>query len=60
MTVPVIDGIDMKNWEYRSVYGSADRHFRGIFEWGLLYKETEIPQEENDRRPRKSMPFRYG
>lgn len=28
MTVPVIDGIDMHTWEYRSVYGSADKHFR--------------------------------
>eukprot|EP01133_Synstelium_polycarpum_P030678 gene30678-38223_t len=33
MTVPVIDGIDSKTWEYSSVYGRADRHFRGIFEW---------------------------
>ncbi|VDM73669.1 unnamed protein product [Strongylus vulgaris] len=28
MTVPVIDGIDANTWEYRSVYGQADRHFR--------------------------------
>lgn len=28
MTVPVIDGIDMDTWEYRRVYGAADRHFR--------------------------------
>lgn len=58
MTVPVIDGIDMKTWEYRSVYGAADRHFRGIFEWGLLYKETEISPEEQARRKQNSEPFR--
>ncbi|KAH7729928.1 N-acetylgalactosaminyltransferase [Aphelenchoides avenae] len=58
MTVPVIDGIDMNNWEYRRVYGDADRHFRGIFEWGLLYKETEIPVEEKKRRKKHSEPFR--
>lgn len=58
MTVPVIDGIDMNNWSYRRVYGSADRHFRGIFEWGLLYKETEITKEELQRRKRNSEPFR--
>ncbi|KHN88902.1 putative N-acetylgalactosaminyltransferase 7 [Toxocara canis] len=58
MTVPVIDGIDMHTWAYRRVYGSADRHFRGIFEWGLLYKETEITKEEARRRKYNSQPFR--
>ncbi|KAI6225503.1 Polypeptide N-acetylgalactosaminyltransferase [Aphelenchoides fujianensis] len=58
MTVPVIDGIDMNTWEYRRVYGDADRHFRGIFEWGLLYKETEISPEEKARRKFNSEPFR--
>lgn len=58
MTVPVIDGIDMNTWEYRRVYGEADRHFRGIFEWGLLYKETELSPEENKFRKFNSQPFR--
>ncbi|VDN54632.1 unnamed protein product [Dracunculus medinensis] len=58
MTVPIIDGIDMHTWAYRSVYGKADYHFRGIFEWGLLYKETEITEEEIARRKFKSEPFR--
>jgi polypeptide N-acetylgalactosaminyltransferase len=58
MTVPVIDGIDMTTWEYRRVYGAADVHFRGIFEWGLLYKETEISKEEKDGRKHNSQPFR--
>ncbi|CAD5223591.1 unnamed protein product [Bursaphelenchus okinawaensis] len=58
MTVPIIDGIDMNTWEYRRVYGGADRHFRGIFEWGLLYKETELPAEEKERRIHNSEPFR--
>ncbi|KAK6049882.1 glycosyltransferase, group 2 family protein [Cooperia oncophora] len=58
MTVPVIDGIDAKTWEYRSVYGQADRHFSGIFEWGLLYKETAISEAERNSRPHNSMPFR--
>lgn len=77
MTVPVIDGIDANTWEYRSVYGTADRHFRwlswtlyylhllknillsGIFEWGLLYKETAISDAERTSRPYNSMPFRW-
>ncbi|KAL3091711.1 hypothetical protein niasHT_024293 [Heterodera trifolii] len=58
MTVPVIDGIDMNTWEYRRVYGEADRHFRGIFEWGLLYKETELPEREIKQRHHNSEPFR--
>lgn len=58
MTVPVIDGIDMNTWEYRRVYGEADRHFRGIFEWGLLYKETELSPEEKKLRKFNSEPFR--
>ncbi|EYC21686.1 hypothetical protein Y032_0019g3959 [Ancylostoma ceylanicum] len=58
MTVPVIDGIDANTWEYRSVYGQADRHFSGIFEWGLLYKETAISAKERDSRAHNSMPFR--
>uniref|UniRef100_A0A915DZV3 Glycosyltransferase 2-like domain-containing protein n=1 Tax=Ditylenchus dipsaci TaxID=166011 RepID=A0A915DZV3_9BILA len=58
MTVPVIDGIDMNTWEYKRVYGEADKHFRGIFEWGLLYKETELPDEEKKHRKHNSEPFR--
>ncbi|KAI3415635.1 hypothetical protein GPALN_005232 [Globodera pallida] len=58
MTVPVIDGIDMNTWAYRRVYGEADRHFRGIFEWGLLYKETELSEREKRQRLHNSEPFR--
>ncbi|KAJ8953844.1 hypothetical protein NQ318_006695 [Aromia moschata] len=57
MTVPVIDGIDHKTFEYRPVYGD-DRHFRGIFEWGMLYKETEVPQRELNRRKHNSEPYK--
>ncbi|OZC08256.1 hypothetical protein X798_04735 [Onchocerca flexuosa] len=58
MTVPVIDGIDKDDWSYRIVYSSVDRHYRGIFEWGLLYKETEISAQELRRRKYSSEPFR--
>lgn len=57
MTVPVIDGIDHKSFEYRPVYGD-DRHFRGIFEWGMLYKENEVPQRELDKRKHNSEPYK--
>ncbi|CAB3398994.1 unnamed protein product [Caenorhabditis bovis] len=58
MTVPVIDGIDSNTWEYRSVYGSPNAHHSGIFEWGLLYKETQITERETANRKHNSQPFR--
>ncbi|XP_064096978.1 N-acetylgalactosaminyltransferase 7-like [Macrobrachium nipponense] len=57
MTVPVIDGIDHDTFEYRPVYG-AGSNFRGIFEWGMLYKETELPQEIERQRQHKSEPYK--
>lgn len=57
LTVPIIDGIDHKTFEYRPVYGD-DRHFRGIFEWGMLYKENEVPQRELSTRQHNSEPYK--
>ncbi|XP_042897553.1 N-acetylgalactosaminyltransferase 7 isoform X2 [Parasteatoda tepidariorum] len=57
MTVPVIDGIDKDSFEYRPVY-QGEKHFRGIFEWGMLYKEIEIPEEEERRRRYHSEPYK--
>lgn len=57
MTVPVIDGIDHKSFEYRPVYGE-NRHFRGIFEWGMLYKENEVPERELNTREHNSEPYK--
>ena len=57
MTIPVIDGIDHDTFEYRPVYG-AGSNYRGIFEWGMLYKETEIPPEIERTRKHKSAPYK--
>lgn len=57
MTVPVIDGIDHKTFEYRPVYVDG-KHYRGIFEWGMLYKENEVPKRELRRRKHNSEPYR--
>lgn len=57
MTVPVIDGVDHKNFEYRPVYGE-NHLYRGIFEWGMLYKENELPKRESKTRPYNSMPYK--
>lgn len=56
MTVPIIDGIDHKNFEYRPVYADG-HHYRGIFEWGMLYKENEVPKREQKRREHNSAPY---
>lgn len=56
MTVPVIDGVDRDTLEYRPVY-TGKTHFRGIFEWGMFYKETELPQREAAKRKYHSEPY---
>jgi len=58
MTVPIIDGIDHKTFEYRPVYQEGHL-YRGIFEWGMLYKENELPRREAKTRAHDSMPYRY-
>ncbi|XP_014276600.1 N-acetylgalactosaminyltransferase 7 [Halyomorpha halys] len=57
MTVPVIDGIDHQTFEVRPVYQEG-HHFRGIFEWGMLYKENDLPKREADTREHHSEPYR--
>lgn len=57
MTVPIIDGINHKNFEYRPVYDNG-HHYRGIFEWGMLYKENEVPKREKKRRAHDSEPYK--
>lgn len=58
MTVPLIDGVDHENFEYRPVY-QGDTNFRGIFEWGMLYKENEVPEKEAQSRTYNSEPYKY-
>lgn len=57
MTVPIIDGVDHTTFEYRPVY-SPGTLFRGIFEWGMYYKETEIPPGMESERQYKSAPYK--
>jgi len=57
MTVPFIDGVDYQTFEYRPVY-SPGTLFRGIFEWGMYYKETELPPEMEAARKHKSAPYK--
>ena len=56
MTVPIIDGIDSNHFEYRPVYQN-DQHFVGIWEWGMLYKETRLDLNEHLKHHRFSEPY---
>ena len=56
MAVPIIDGIDWNNFRYSPVYARHE-HFRGIFEWGFLYKESKVPKKELDKRAYNSEPY---
>lgn len=57
MTVPIIDGIDSETFEYRPVYARNDQHYKGIWEWGLYYKEIEVDMQEHLRTHKVSEPY---
>lgn len=56
MAVPIIDGIDWNNFRYTPVYQKHE-HFRGIFEWGFLYKESKVPADVLAMRAHNSEPY---
>jgi len=57
LTVPIIDGIDSVNFEYRPVYSRNEEHFRGIWEWGMLYKEIAVDMKEHLKTHKVSEPY---
>lgn len=57
LTVPIIDGIDSESFEYRPVYSKNDEHFRGIWEWGMLYKEIGLDMARHLKTHRVSEPY---
>jgi len=56
MTVPFIDGINYKTFEYRPVY-AANALVRGIWEWGFFYKEMDLTPDQMAKRTSKSEPY---
>lgn len=57
LTVPIIDGIDSVDFEYRPVYSNNEEHYRGIWEWGMLYKEISLNMSEHLKTHRVSEPY---
>ena len=56
LSVPVIDGINWNDFGINPVY-AAGSHSRGLFEWGMLYKEGNVPTKEEKRRSHHSEPY---
>ena len=56
LSVPVIDGINWNDFGINPVY-AKDSHSRGLFEWGMLYKEGNVPEKEEKRRAHHSEPY---
>ena len=56
MSVPVIDGVNWNDFGINPVY-AKDSHSRGLFEWGMLYKEGNVPTKEEKRRSHHSEPY---
>ena len=55
LAVPIVDGLEWKTLEHTNIYGSSN--FRGIWEWGFLYKETIVPEKELKKRNYSSEPY---
>ncbi|XP_065670493.1 N-acetylgalactosaminyltransferase 7 [Hydra vulgaris] len=56
LTAPIIDGINWDDFSINPVYQKGS-HSRGIFEWGMLYKETDLPEKEARKRVYHSEPY---
>ena len=57
LAVPIVDGIEWNTLQHNSVYFGG-KLYRGIWEWGFLYKETEIPQRERSLMKYQTEPYK--
>ncbi|CAF0902806.1 unnamed protein product [Adineta steineri] len=57
LAVPIVDGIQWDTLQHNSVYFGGSLN-RGIWEWGFLYKETEIPKRERDKLQYPTEPYK--
>ncbi len=57
LAVPIVDGIEWNTLQHNTAYfGGA--LYRGIWEWGFLYKETEIPERERSKMKYQTEPYK--
>ncbi|CAF1391767.1 unnamed protein product [Rotaria sordida] len=57
LAVPIVDGIEWNTLRHNSAYFGSTL-FRGIWEWGFLYKETEIPGRERSKMKYNTEPYK--
>ncbi|KAL7675745.1 hypothetical protein ACOME3_002010 [Neoechinorhynchus agilis] len=55
MAIPIVDGLDWRTFQHRSIYG--EQPYRGIWEWGFLYKETPVSKREYSRWDHITRPY---
>ena len=55
LAVPIVDGIDWNTIAHKDIY--SGRLKRGIWEWGFLYKEANVPDKELSKRKRSEEPY---
>lgn len=60
LAVPIVDKINWNTLEHGQVYPENSR-YKGIFEWGFLYKEMQLPPfyQGNNDQERFSKPYWY-
>lgn len=56
LAVPIVDGIEWNTLRHNTAYGGT--LYRGIWEWGFLYKETELPQRERSLMKYQTEPYK--
>ena len=56
LAVPIVDGIEWNTLQHNTAYGGT--LYRGIWEWGFLYKESELPQRDRALMKYPTEPYR--
>ena len=54
--MPIVDSIKWNTLEHKTVYG-ANRRPTGIFEWGFLYKEMNLPDYKENPNTKFTTPY---
>jgi polypeptide N-acetylgalactosaminyltransferase len=58
LAVPIVDSINWNTLEHREVYASKKR-YKGIFEWGFLYKEMAVSEQDFEKLEHGTSPYWY-
>ncbi len=56
--VPFVDSLDWSSLEHRTVYQKG-KLYKGIFEWGFLYKEQQLTSNDMNSLNYSTQPYWY-